>query len=96
MQMRHGDVFVQTVDAIPDGCKPLNHRILAEGEVTGHAHRLDVGELMQAQDGRVFLKLDTEGKLSHEEHGVIHLPPGTYEVRRQKEYSPEAIRNVAD
>ena len=32
----------------------------------------------------------------HDEHGAIPLEAGDYIVRRQREYSPEAIRNVAD
>ncbi len=32
----------------------------------------------------------------HEEHGPVTLPPGDYKVVIQREYSPEAIRNVAD
>jgi hypothetical protein len=40
--------------------------------------------------------IDRPATLEHEEHGPITLPPGTYEVRRQREYTPGAIRNVAD
>ena len=32
----------------------------------------------------------------HDEHATIALPPGKYRITRQREYSPEAIRNVAD
>jgi hypothetical protein len=39
---------------------------------------------------------DKPATLRHEEHGPITLPPGSYEVRRQREYTPDAIRNVAD
>ena len=34
--------------------------------------------------------------LRHEEHGTITLPPGDYIVRRQREYSPQELRIVAD
>ena len=34
--------------------------------------------------------------LRHEEHTTIPVPPGDYEVIRQREYSPEEIRQVAD
>ena len=34
--------------------------------------------------------------ITHEEHDTIALPTGTFRVRIQKEYSPEAIRNVMD
>lgn len=35
-------------------------------------------------------------ELRHEEHRTIVLPRGTYRVIRQREYSPTAIRQVAD
>ena len=34
--------------------------------------------------------------LTHQEHETIKLPPGQYVVRIQREYSPQALRNVAD
>jgi hypothetical protein len=32
----------------------------------------------------------------HEEHGPVTLPRGGYEVRIQREYSPQEIRRVVD
>lgn len=40
--------------------------------------------------------MDNPATLRHEEHGPITLPPGCYEVRRQREYTPAGMRNVAD
>lgn len=86
---------------IPDA-KPVPREdgriILAHGEVTGHAHAIvgDGVDLLETPDGRRFLQLVAPQELTHEEHGTINLPEGTYEVIRQSEYSPEAIRNVAD
>ncbi|MCY2968085.1 MAG: hypothetical protein NT069_31385, partial [Planctomycetota bacterium] len=37
---RHGDVLVAAIDAIPQGCRRLQHLTLAEGEMTGHSHRI--------------------------------------------------------
>lgn len=34
--------------------------------------------------------------LKHDEHATIPLEAGQYRVTRQREYSPEAVRNVAD
>jgi len=39
---------------------------------------------------------DRIAKLLHEEHSTIEIPAGTYRVIRQREYTPEAIRMVAD
>jgi hypothetical protein len=56
-----------------------------------------VGDLPDAdtmtQSGLV---ISSPGSVVHQEHASIDLAPGEYIVRRQREYSPEAIRNVAD
>ena len=96
MMFRHGDVLVMKVDEIPSEVKKLDHRVLAYGEVTGHAHRLDVGELFETRNGELYLKMKKAGKLSHEEHNTINIPKGNYRVVHQREYTPEAIRRVLD
>jgi hypothetical protein len=45
---------------------------------------------------KAFVKINEATALKHEEHGAINLDPGTYEVFRQSEYSPEALRFVQD
>ena len=101
--MRQGDVLIIPIKAIPKSAKlakPDNGRvILAYGEATGHAHaileRASMWEDIAA--GRNFLSVAEGGAdVVHEEHSTIKLDAGLYEVRRQREYSPEAIRNVSD
>ncbi len=78
--------------------KPESGRlILARGEATGHHHSVieDDAELIQEGE-RMLLCVTRETELRHQEHGAIVVPPGVYEVTRQREYSPEAIRNVQD
>jgi hypothetical protein len=101
---RQGDVLVREVAEIPDGLQEVpkdNGRvILAYGEVTGHAHAVE-GEVeflaadLAELDER-FLRVENEAQVVHEEHDTITLPPGDYLVTRQREYTPEAIRTVAD
>lgn len=99
---RQGDVLVQLVGQLPSELKDVprdNGRIvLAYGEVTGHAHAITnrIARFYENTTGDRFLKLDKPAALTHEEHGTINLPAGNYRVIRQREYSPEAIRNVAD
>lgn len=101
---RQGDILVKPVNRIPDGLKavPLDNGrvILAYGEVTGHAHAVigdveflaaDLEDLEQR-----FLRVENEAQIVHEEHAPITLPPGDYEVKRQREYSPEELRTVTD
>lgn len=74
--------------------------VLAHGEVTGHAHAIaDKGVVLFRDEklNELFLSATSGGALEHDEHGTIAVPPvEKYPVIRQREYSPEAIRNVAD
>lgn len=101
---RQGDVLVVPVDAVPAGLKkvPLENGrlVLAHGEATGHAHVIEGEAVLLAADvaeiDERFLQIEQEAQLVHDEHDTITLPPGGYKVIRQREYSPEEIRRVAD
>lgn len=104
---RHGDVLIREVDEIPaDATRKAKDKrglVLAEGEVTGHHHRIadtSMGELLvspgEADEMRMWLSLSVAAPLVHEEHHTLDLPAGDYEVIIQKEYEPEGLRNVAD
>ena len=109
-QVRQGDVYLRPTRSRPSDAAKLvidqGRVILAYGEVTGHAHQV-VAEttdavstppcaLFEEPDGSRLLIVDRPCTLRHEEHGPIALAPGAYRVVRQREYSPEAVRNVAD
>lgn len=97
---RQGDVLICPVKRIP--AKAAEQKIegpivLAYGEVTGHSHALWGRARMFREDGGgTFLAVDEPATVKHEEHAPVALPPGKYEVTIQREYSPDAIRNVAD
>ena len=97
---RHGDVFIAEVKTIPNDVKPLPHCVLAEGELTGHSHRIresGVAQMFEGPGGVRFLRIDAEtATLIHQEHSAISLPRGCYRVWIQREYSPEEIRRVVD
>lgn len=101
---RQGDVFIEKIDSIPGRAKPVerdNGRVvLAYGEVTGHAHAfLGKGVRMFRDDGTnggAYIQVDGPSALTHEEHSAITIPAGAYKVTRQLEYTPQAIRQVAD
>jgi len=102
MIYRQGDVLIERVkDRKPKGVsvpRDNGRIVLAYGEVTGHAHAIceTEAELIELETGERFLMSSAGMRLLHEEHSVIELPAGTYRVTRQREYAPEAIRNVAD
>ena len=97
---RQGDVLLRKINQLPKGkrTKRISGEVL-EGEATGHIHRireLEQAEVLEIGNG-LFVSVGEDGvSLVHEEHKTIELPPGDYEITRQREYSPEAIRNVAD
>lgn len=48
------------------------------------------------KDKPLYLIVNNETTLTHDEHAPIGLKPGLFEVRRQREYFPDEIRSVAD
>jgi len=94
---RHGDLLIESIDKIPEDTKVRKSGIILDGEVTGHAHRLNGGLVLEKED-RVYLSLKSPGTVTHEEHHTINLPAGDYAITRQREYDPyeKAVRNVAD
>lgn len=112
MTIRQGDVLVTTTRKTPSRAATVIHdqgrTILAYGEVTGHAHEVIVDappmtgddvptqQLFQEPDGTRLLVVRGPATLRHQEHAPLHIPVGTYEVIRQREYTPQGLRNVAD
>lgn len=96
---RHGDLLVESTASLPEDTRRLNHLVLAEGELTGHSHRVaekDAAELFRSGN-LLFLSVTADrATLVHQEHGPIELPRGVYRVWRQREYSPREIRIVRD
>jgi hypothetical protein len=106
MHYRQGDVLLCAIDPaeLPaDAVRVPRERgrlVLAEGEVTGHAHAVDAPSALLlreprpapgAPEPRRFLVLDAPADLGHEEHAAIALPIGVYEVVIQREYVPPEI-----
>jgi hypothetical protein len=96
---RHGDVFIQASAEIPSEATRLPHLILAKGELTGHAHRIEESDAAQLfrHGEKLFLRVTGDrATVTHQEHAAITLKPGVYRVWIQREYSPERIRKVVD
>jgi len=94
--IRQGDVFIILDCEKPVSAKARKDRTLALGEATGHHHTLTAGVVFGEMAGQQWVVLDEETGLTHQEHYTRTLPPGTHEVRIQREYSPEKIRRVTD
>jgi len=103
-QKYQGDVSIiklakcdATFQPLPDG-----GLVVAEGEVTGHNHRVitkDRGTVIGfARDSEGFY-LKVEGGnalLTHQEHAEIELEPAIYFIGKQYEYDEVAERRVRD
>ena len=107
VHFRQGDVLLVAVEAIPDDATPERRTgriILAEGEVTGHAHAIaDRDAQAFTHDGERYLLTRSIAQLVHEEHATIEIPEGAWRVVIQREYEPPALpaaapswRQVAD
>jgi hypothetical protein len=100
-QYRQGDVLITPTKEVLDAVLAEGSHVLAEGESTGHAHRF-LGPKV------AFLRDDGRGgghavsgaggaSVVHEEHDTIVIEPNVRKtVRRQVQYTPQAIRHVAD
>jgi len=97
---QQGDVLIRKIDSLPENLKQVSAGpkgfVLREGEVTGHAHRVDVSqftdvdtdfELFEDSDGTMYFKSDIECVVTHEEHGPQTIPAGIHKVGAVQEYN---------
>lgn len=110
-QARQGDVLFTQLSQLPKlgdeipvvkniGC------VFAFGEATGHHHSVNLKESEFVKmfkvagatgvDSAEVVRVSQPVTVTHQEHGSFKLMPGDYLVSHQREYSPEAIRNVID
>ena len=103
-QLRQGDVLViegaGKKTAAHKAVKDTRGAVLAEGEATGHHHRIERGATLLRAEGvnDALLVVDVSGLLVHEEHGSIEIGGGSHVVRRQREYAwaEKSSRPVVD
>ena len=93
---RHGDLLI-VKSKVPTGATIVKDSVLAYGEVTGHAHRVTGATVLSRADV-CYIDAPNGATVVHEEHNTITLPPGEWEVIRQREFDPyeRTARQVAD
>lgn len=79
--------------------KKIKNNVLAEGEVTGHAHRA-VGKgviVYQSTHGR-DIEAPSGATITHEEHHHITIPAGDYEtgIVREQDHFAQDIKQITD
>lgn len=108
-QCAQGDMLIRRIDTLPEGLKevPLEDgkHILTHSE-TGHHHSVkpQQGVKFYANDNDPFIAYlvvdNTECFVEHERsfdtHETIKVGDGVYEIRRQREYTPEGFRRAID
>ena len=100
--VRQGDIALIRVAAIPTTAKPKKRAgriVLAEGEVTGHAHAILEENVTEHEvDGlRFFDVVKAAVRAIHDEHSTHVLEPGPLELRQQCELGdddePRVVRD---
>lgn len=102
MIIQQGDVLLVRVAELPEGAKETQwDGVIAEGEHTGHLHRM-IGEAKRFEvDGDVFMSVPKRILLAHEKGGAVadHNPvvvePGVYKIDGVRQYdyaAKEAVR----
>lgn len=87
---RQGDILFVRIERIPkQHANKKMDGVVAEGEATGHAHRVVDGDLWERGHSGIdlFVEAGVATKIVHEEHGTIELPKGVYKVVRQREFA---------
>lgn len=103
-----GDFLIIKIDELPKDITPVRSEgdkfTIAHSE-TGHNHVMDATnvkafELKKPDIYQMFLQIDEPTPIEHlrsfDTHEPILVPPGNYEIRRQREYTPEGFRRAQD
>jgi hypothetical protein len=104
-----GDVLITRINHLPEGLRkndPVGGKFIIAHSETGHHHTVAERHGVSFLSGKdpMIAYLDVidsvEVTLDHERtfdtHESLLLKGGTYEIRRQQEYTPEGWRRVAD
>lgn len=99
--IRQGDVLIVRVAELPKDAKTATRDvgkiILAYGEVTGHSHAIEDKQAKGFLSGNdLYLVLEKQAEVTHQEHGTVILAPANYRVIHQMEYRRKEIVRVAD
>lgn len=99
-QKQQGDVLFKRVDSLSKQHKPIKKKkgkfVLAEGEVTGHAHVIDAEKFVEVNNKKFIV--NPTSSVTHEEHGPITLEPGIWQVGQvvEKDWLSGMVNPVKD
>ena len=106
-QAAQGDILLRKIDALPEDLTPakaVDDKYIVAHSETGHHHVVPQADCMlyeAANDPMImYLVVNNDTVLEHlrsfDTHDPIKIGKGNYEIRRQREYTPEGWRRVAD
>jgi len=106
-----GDILIRRIDSLPAGLveegtsKEESGKFIVAHSETGHHHVIDRKGTKFYTDPKNSMVAyiivakefaDLIHKRAFDTHEALRLTPGTYEVRRQREWAPEGWRQVQD
>jgi len=99
---RHGDLLIKQIDQIPLMAKPLSTNIIAEGEITGHNHKLYGSQQVYGthsdKNFRIieptYFQAKEEISLKHQEHDTLKISKGNYVILHEREHDPFNIVEI--
>jgi hypothetical protein len=90
---RQGDILLTTLsEGVKGEFKLRPSGVIAQGEATGHAHRIEGGKVFATIPSddwveiTLYILVEDAARLVHDEHNPIALPPGLYKVIRQVQW----------
>lgn len=108
-QAAQGDMLIRRIEKLPESAKelcPENGKYILAHSETGHNHvvKKQEGVKFYSNDNDPFIAYlvvdNTKCFVEHERHfdthSPIEIPGGTFEIRRQREYTPEGFRRAQD
>lgn len=106
-QAAQGDIFIRRINELPSGLtqqQPDNSVHIVAHSETGHHHTISArnADFFRPinDDMIMFLVINEPSDLIHnrsfDTHQSIHFDKGIFEIRRQREYTPEGWRKVVD
>lgn len=106
-----GDFIIMKIAQLPDNLEQVDpvdgQHVVAHSE-TGHNHVMEAERVTAYKPAGVkdvdlyqmFFSVQAPAQITHlrsyDTHETLLVPPGTYEVRRQREYVADGFRRAAD
>ena len=106
-----GDFVIIRINELPEGiipCRKKNNQYVVAHSETGHDHVMEAGRVemfkIELKDDdavfELYLNVSEDTQIEHirsyDTHEALNVPPGTYKIRRQREYTSEGWRRAAD